>query len=166
MATKFKDLTQEEKNAKYLFWTRLVLFCFFSLAPILFMMWRFDLFGEVSAMSIGGWGIIAFLIVFVFLIIMFNYVIKSRKWSYWKQILKGIAFLILPLFFVLICLNAAQGYITQLMQLICCCILCWSVAIAINPMPEWAFKQSQGEQESFMNYVLDKREAKKNNEKK
>ena len=44
------------KQSKKTFWIRLAFYVVFGgLAPGAFLIWRFDLFSEISSLSIGGW---------------------------------------------------------------------------------------------------------------
>lgn len=149
----------EEKNKeKMWFWIRFAIWCVCSLViPIGFINYRYQLFSKVTKVSVSGWILLVGVIVFVFSIILVRYVLHSRKYSYFKQIIKGCVTLILPLLFVIYCLYWARDTIDQLIQVLCVCCLSWVIAIAVNPMPKWTYDQSKGEQEEFINYVLDKR---------
>lgn len=159
----------EEKETKVnkekaWFWIRFASWVLFSLVmPILFINYRYQLFSKVSKVSLSGWCLFIGVIVFVFSIILVRYVLHSAKYSYLKQVIKGAVFLILPLLFVIYCLYCCRDTIDQLIQVLSFCCLSWVIAIAINPMPQWVYNQSKGEQEDFINYVLDKRVEKKSN---
>lgn len=157
-----KETKKLEIDSKPVFWTRFVLWVVFSLVvPILFINYRYGLFKAVSEVQLSGWCILLGVIIFVFIFILIRYLLKARKYSYLKQILQGFCYLILPVGFVVYCLYASRNTIDQLIQVLCCCLLSWIIAIAVNPMPRWTYKQSQGEQENFINLILDKRENKK-----
>lgn len=155
----------EEKKIdkqKLYFWIRFAVWIITSLViPIGFINYRYELFSKVSKVSLSGWCLLVGVIVFVFSIILVRYVLHSRKYSYFKQIIKGVVGLILPLGFVIYCLYCSRETIEQLIQVLSLCCLSWTVAIAVNPMPKWTYEQSKGEQEEFINYVLDKRVEKK-----
>lgn len=156
----------EEKKIdkqKLYFWIRFAVWIITSLViPIAFINYRYELFAKVSKVSLSGWCLLVGVIVFVFSIILVRYVLHSKKYSYLKQIIKGVLGLILPLGFVIYCLYCSRETIEQLIQVLSLCCLSWTVAIAVNPMPKWTYEQSKGEQEEFINYVLDKRIEKKN----
>lgn len=156
----------EEKKIdkqKLYFWIRFAVWIITSLViPIAFINYRYELFTKVSKVSLSGWCLLVGVIVFVFSIILVRYVLHSKKYSYLKQIIKGAVGLILPLCFVIYCLYCSRETIEQLIQVLSLCCLSWTVAIAVNPMPKWTYEQSKGEQEEFINYVLDKRIEKKN----
>lgn len=147
---------------KMYFWIRFSVWIITSLViPIGFINYRYQLFSKVSKVSVSGWILLVGVIVFVFSVILIRYVLHSRKYSYFKQIVKGVVSLILPLGFVIYCLYWARDTIDQLIQVLSICCLSWTIAIAVNPMPKWTYDQSKGEQEEFFNYVLDKRIEKK-----
>lgn len=146
-----------DKNKLY-FWIRFSVWIITSLIiPIGFINYRYQLFTKVSKISVSGWILLVGVIVFVFSIILIRYILHSKKYSYFKQIIKGCLCLIMPLLFVIYCLYWARDTIDQLIQVLSVCCLSWTVAIAVNPMPKWTYEQSKGEQEEFINYVLDKR---------
>ena len=152
-----------DKNKLY-FWIRFGVWVLCSLViPIGFINYRYELFTRVSKVSVSGWLLLIGVIVFVFSIILVRYILHSKKYSYFKQIIKGAVGLILPLGFIIYCLYCSRETIEQLIQVLCVCCLSWTVAIAVNPMPKWTYEQSKGEQEEFINYVLDKRVDKNKN---
>ena len=152
----------ETKKDKEIFWVRFVGWVVFCLLPIVFVAWRYGLFSKVTKISVSGWALFCGLILFVFLAIFLNYLLKVKKWAYWKQIVKGVLFLILPLSACLYGLYCARDTIDQLLQVLGVCILCWTVAIVINPMPGWTYEVSKGETADMFDYALDRREQKKN----
>ncbi len=154
-----------ENKEKLYFWIRFIAWITCSLIiPITFINFRYGLFRQVSKVSVSGWCLFVGVIFFVFSIILVRYVLHSKKYSYLKQILKGVVSLILPLGFVIYCLYCSRDTIEQLIQVLCVCCLSWTVAIFVNPMPKWTYDQSKGEQEEFLNYFLDKRVENKKKE--
>ena len=146
-----------------MFILRVVLWNIFGwVIPIGFIIYRFNLFQKVSQINLNGGIILCAIIFFIFLIVLLSYIIKSKKYSYIKQILKGVIFLIIPLALVFICLYYARNMIDRLLQIVGCLLISETIAIVVNPMEEWTYEQSKGEEENFINYVLAKREEKKN----
>lgn len=155
---------KEIDKEKMYFWVRFATWIICSLIiPICFINYRYGLFYQVNKIALSGWALLVGIIFFVFSVILIRYVLHSRKYSYFKQIIKGVVCLILPLSFVIYCLWCARETIEQLIQVLCVCCLSWTIAIAVNPMPKWTYEQSKGEQEEFINYVLDKRVEKAKN---
>ena len=150
-------------SEKNMFILRVVLWNIFGwVIPIGFIIYRFNLFQKVSQINLNGGIILCAIIFFIFLIVLLSYIIKSKKYSYIKQILKGVIFLIIPLALVFICLYYARNMIDRLLQIVGCLLISETIAIVVNPMEEWTYEQSKGEEENFINYVLAKREEKKN----
>ena len=129
--------------------------------PISFIIFRFNLFQKVSHINLNGGIVLCAIIFFVFLIVFLRYILRSKKYTYYKQIIKGVVFLILPLALVFICLYYARDMIDRLLQVMGCLLLSETIAICVNPMEQWAYIQSQGEYENAMDYLLAKREQKK-----
>lgn len=129
--------------------------------PIAFIIFRFNLFQKVSHINLNGGIVLCAIIFFVFLIVFLRYILRSKKYTYYKQIIKGVVFLILPLALVFICLYYARDMIDRLLQVMGCLLLSETIAICVNPMEQWAYIQSQGEYENAMDYLLAKREQKK-----
>lgn len=151
-----------DKKQKQKFWIRFVLWVASCLTPVVFITWRYGLFSKVTKVSISGWALLCGAILFIFLAVFLSFLLKVKKWAYWKQVVKGVMFLILPLCICLYGLYCAKDTIDQLMQVIGCCILCWIIAIAVNPMPQWTYNISKGETADVLDYALDRREKKKN----
>ena len=64
------------------FWTRISLYAFIGLIiPIVFLIWRFQLFKKVSTsgIAVGGWGVIVFIIFVVFFSSMLKAIKKGLK---------------------------------------------------------------------------------------
>jgi len=129
--------------------------------PIAFIIFRFNLFQKVSHINLNGGIVLCAIIFFVFLIVFLRYILRSKKYTYYKQIIKGVVFLILPLALVFICLYYARDMIDRLLQVMGCLLLSETIAICVNPMEQWAYIQSQGEYENAIDYLLAKREQKK-----
>lgn len=158
-----EDKKEIDKEKLY-FWIRFVVWIITSLViPVVFINYRYGLFYQINKVALSGWALLVGIIFLVFGVILIRYVLHARKYSYFKQIIKGVVCLILPLSFVIYCLYCSRETIEQLIQVLCVCTLSWTVAIAVNPMPKWTYEQSKGEQEEFINYVLDKRVENKNN---
>jgi len=157
-----KVYTEDEKKELGIFWGRFVLWVLFGLViPVCFIAYRFQLFQKVSTLNIGGWGLLVGVIVLVFCIVLLKYVLNTKKWAYWKQIVKGVAVLLLPLGFVIYALYCCRNTIDQLIQVLGCCLLSWAVAIVVNPMPEWAYNQSKGETADAMELAFKRYDEKK-----
>ena len=64
------------------FWFRLGIYITFgAIIPFVFLVWRFKLFGKVSSISIGGWGVVAIVFVAIFFIKLFKAVKKGLPFT-------------------------------------------------------------------------------------
>ena len=157
-------MEKEEKkkldiDSPQVFWTRFILWVVFSLViPILFVNYRYGLFSKISGIALSGWGTLVGIIVFVFCCVFLRYILHSKTYAFYKQIIKGCLYLVAPCCFVLWVLYCSRNTIDQLIQVLACCTLSWAVAICVNPMPRWVYMQSRGETENLIDLVLEKRE--------
>lgn len=158
----------EEETSKGLserakFWIRFALWATFScVLPVAFIVWRYDLFTEVSSVQFGAWGLVAVAIVAVFAYTIFKYVKRGMaKWSMTKQVIMGIAKVIIPLLLLYFALDAIKSSIDLFMQALAIAIVSEAAAIPLNPLPKWAYEQSQGATEDAVELILGKREESK-----
>ena len=69
-----------KKMSKTQFWIRFAIYFLLGLVvPVVFLIWRFKLFGKVSTISIGGWGFIAILLFVIFFIKMLKAIKKDFR---------------------------------------------------------------------------------------
>ena len=140
------------------FWTRFVLWTAFAcVLPFLFIAYRFDLFKNITKFNIGGWGIIALVIVAVFAIVLLRYVLMAykTKYSFWAQCLSGVCKVVVPLVCLYAMLYGVRNSIDNFLQALGCTILCEVVAIPINPMPKWVYDMQQNVKESDRKDTVD-----------
>lgn len=145
-----KEKKKIDKN-KLLFWSRFCIYVLFGfVAPIVFLAIRFELFKTISKVSIGGWELIIFLLVFIFLITLIKYVKKGLPYSILTQVLNGITKVIIPLVVVLLIVNAFKSStdkLEALSQFMVFLIACEVVAIVANPFPKWIHDNHLEQQE-------------------
>ena len=143
-----KELEQTKKKAemseKQLFWTRMALWLVFALViPFTFICIKFNLFQTTTSTSIkvGGWGMIAIIILFFTIRTILKYVIKGTTYSMTKQIIEGVFKVVLPLvaifFLGYILLKTFQEGMNQFLTVMGVLIVSETVAIPINPFPKW-----------------------------
>lgn len=151
-----------DEHPKTTFWTRFVLWTFFAcVLPFVFLVWRFKLFHKISSIQIGGWGIIAIIIVavFVFTVIRYIKMAFSTKYSLVAQILNGFCKVIIPLLVALVVFYSIRENVDLMIQVLGCVILCEAVAIPINPLPKWAYESQKNvreeERKDTVDYLLD-----------
>lgn len=148
-------------DKKKLFIIRLIAFICLLLVPPIYLVFRYDLFTKVSGLNIGGWGIIAILMVAVALFMFLRYLIKGKTYAYWKQIVKAVLYIIVPCFTIYVIIYISQEYLNRLLELIIITMVSYFSAFCINPLPQYTYEKSRGEFESWVNYALDNREKAK-----
>lgn len=123
------------------FWIRLVAFAIFAcILPFVFIAWRYSIFKKVTSISLNGWGLIAILIVILFVRYVAKVIEKQKRWSWSKQIFLGILKVIVPLVCLYVGLSAMKSNIDLFLQALIVVIGCEAVAIVVNPLPQWAME--------------------------
>lgn len=126
-------LTKEQKT----FITKVILFVLFgALLPLAFVMWRYGCFTD-GGFTMAGWGWIAAMVIFFFMLYVMNQLRKTLPWSYFSQIVTGMMKVILPLTLVYVLVWNLQDSIDYFLQSLAAIIVCECVAICVNPFPKW-----------------------------
>lgn len=150
---------------KQVFIIRFIVWTIFAcLVPCGFIMWRFDLFKTVSKVNIGGWGLIAIIIFFSFLISIGKYLKDGMPYSMTKQCLSGLIKVVFPLMAVMFCVYSIRNSIDIFLQAMTVVVISETIAIPINPMPKWVHDSKINEQNTILNSFFDKREKNKKTE--
>lgn len=137
------------------FWTRLGLYALFgAVLPFIFITFRFNLFGKVTKVNIGGWELVALIFIAVFLLKLLNSVKKGLPFSMLSQILNGLVKVILPLILALIISYYFKDSMDYLAQFLCVLVICESVAIIVNPLPRWAHENKLEEDKATLKEVI------------
>ena len=151
-----------EKHPKATFWIRLVSWALFAcVLPFVFIVWRFELFRPISKIQIGGWGIIAIVIlaVFVFTVIRYIKLALSAKYSLIGQILSGVCKIIVPLLAIMVILYNVKSNIDLFIKVMGVVIVSETIAIPLNPLPKWAYECQKNvkaeERKETVDYLLD-----------
>lgn len=140
---------------KKVFWTRTALYITIGgIIPFMFLVWRFDLFKKVSAVSIGGWGLLAVIFISLFFIKLTKSIRDGLTPSLLTQILEGLCKVIIPLIAAAVCVYYFRDMMAQLFQFLCVLIFCESAAIVINPFPQWIRENKKEQQESDTKTLL------------
>lgn len=134
------------------FWIRMALFLLTALViPLTYILIRYKiLLTETSVkVSIGGFLALALLVLVVAIIIKYYVSGLKHKYSIIKQILSGVAKIIMPLSIVLLfCLffrnktDFLLKNIDKFIETLLVIIPCELIAIVINPLPKWAFENN------------------------
>ena len=146
------------KEQKRNFIIRACLWTLFScVIPVIFIGWRYSLFSKVSSISLSGWGLIAVVIVFAFVIVVVKYIKAGFvEWNMLKQIINGIIKVVLPLGTMLAVCVSIRSNIDMFIQALSCTLLCEVIAIPINPFPKWVYEKSKGRFESTVDFIATK----------
>lgn len=158
-----KFITWIKEHPRAVFWIRVALWSIFAcILPFAFIAWRFELFYPVSKVHIGGWGILAIVIVAVFIFSVVRYVriAEGEKYSFAVQCLNGFCKVILPLLTLLVVLYSIRNNLNLFIQALGAVIICEAAAIPLNPLPKWAYDKQkdikEGEIKSTIDYFIDK----------
>lgn len=152
------DNEKEETKAKKVFIARAILFAIFGcVLPFVFIAWRFEIFSNGgSRVSLTGWGVIAIIIVFFFIVYCLKILKNSIPFSMTYQILSGLIKVILPLLLLLIFINALEDSIKQFKQALGIVIGCEAVAIVVNPFPKYMHDKGIEKTENLMDTFIEK----------
>ena len=154
---KTEEELQKEKELK-IFIVRAIAWALFScVIPVLFIGFRYSLFEKAGSLQLSGWGIIAVVIIAVFLYVLTKYIRAGfGQWSFIKQIIDGVIRIVLPLATVLAIAINIRNNLDVFIQSLSCVLICEIIAIPINPFPEWVAKKTQGRFESMVDFVADR----------
>jgi hypothetical protein len=145
----------EESKKKKEFWTKFALYVLFAaIIPLMFLVWRFNLFGRTSKIQIGGWGLFALIFLGVFVTKTIKIVRMGLPYSLVTQILEGIVKVLIPLGIAALCAFYLQNAMKQLFQFLCLTFVCEAVAIVVNPLPKWLHEHQLDEQKNTLKEVL------------
>lgn len=147
-----------EEHPRTTFWSRFISWTMFAcVLPFSFIVWRFKLFGKISAIQIGGWGIIAIIIVAVFVFSVIRYIKLAFKgrYSLMGQILSGICKIILPLVVFMVILYGLKNNIDIMLQALGCVTACETIAIPLNPLPKWVYDMQKDLRDSERKDTVD-----------
>lgn len=154
------EQSNDELKEKKVFIARLILFVLFGcVLPFVFIAWRYQIFGG-TRISLTGWGFIAILIVFFFVMYCLKILKNSIPFSITYQVLSGFIKVILPLILVLLVVNALEDSIRQFKQALIVTILCEGIAIVINPLPKYMHDKGIEKTENLMDTFITKWKAK------
>lgn len=133
-----KKITPEQKK----FYAQLCGFIAIGfLAPIIYLITRYNLFRTQNTLTIGLWGVIVFAILVGLISVLVWYYLEGMrtKFSIWKQIITGFVKIIGPLLIFQMLLMVIKDNVDLCIETIWVFIACESVAIIVNPLPKWCF---------------------------
>lgn len=131
-----------DEHPKSIFITRAIAWAILAAGlPFAFIAWRYGIFRQQTTIAITGWGIIAIIIVGIFLITLASYVRKGLKPGMFKQMASGFCKVILPLLVLLLIVEGIKNDIALFEKALEVTIVCELVAIPVNPFPAWLYKR-------------------------
>ena len=147
-----------DKKEKRIFILRVIGWLTLScILPVVFIGWRFKLFEGNNSLQLSGWGLIAVIIIAVFLYTLVRYIRAGfTEWSMLKQIVNGIVRILLPLAAILAIVVSIRNSVETFIQALSCVLICEVISIPLNPFPEWIWKKSKGKFESTVDYIADR----------
>lgn len=150
------DNEKDELKAKKVFIAKVILFCIFGcVLPFTFIAWRYQIFSG-NSISLTGWGFIAILIVFFFVLYCLKILKNSIPFSMTYQILNGLIKVILPLILLYFIVNALENSIKLFKQALIVVILCEGIAIVVNPFPKYMHDKGIEKTENLMDMFITK----------
>ena len=137
------------------FWIRLPIYALFLFViPAVFLIIRFNLFQKISALNIGGWGIVAILVVGLGFIKMMKEVKKGLPFCYLNQVITGLYKVIIPLLLLTFIIYFSKDSIKHILQFLLVLIPSEFVAILVNPIPRWAYENKLEEDGYKLKQIL------------
>lgn len=127
--------------SKKQFWTRFSIYAVVGLiVPIIFLIWRFQLFKKVSTngIAIGGWGVVVFIIFVAFFSSMLKAIKKGLPFSFTTHIITCIVKVTIPLLIATFVVYFLKDFTKELFQVLCILLVCETAASIVNPLPQWA----------------------------
>jgi len=116
---------------------------FAGILPFVFIAWRYQIFNVAEPkVSLTGWGFIGVVILFLFIVYMYNVAKKIFKYSLFFQIVSGFIKVILPILVVYIVVDNIENNIHLFKQALMVVILCELVAIIVNPFPKYMYENN------------------------
>ena len=135
---------------------RFISYIFIGLVlPVLFLIYRFQLFSRITKLSIGGWGLVLIVFVIGFVWKLFSNLRKGMQFSIWKQIINGLCSITFPLLIAVLAVYWLSGLTTELIEFLIVLIICETIAIPINPLPQWAHNNNMEETAIGIDRVID-----------
>lgn len=156
-----KEKTEEQikkSKERALFWTKFSVWALFAcIIPVGFIGWRYELFKKVGELQLSGWGLVALLIIAVFLFVIIKYVKAGFvEWSMTKQIINGVCKVVFPLGTLLALCISLRNSLDIFIQALSCVLMSEVVAIPLNPFPKWVWDKSKGRFENAVDFVAEK----------
>jgi len=148
---------QKKKEERRIFIIKAISWAMLScILPVLFIGWRYDLFNVNNKLNLSGYGLIAIVIIFVFLITLFKYFKKLYlvKWSMLGQIIGGLIKVVLPLLAILLVFNSIKNDIDTAITCLGVVIVLETIALPINPFPKYIYEKTNGQTTEMLDLLM------------
>lgn len=132
-------MTKKQFWSKFAIWSILAV-----VVPIVSIAIKYDLLGK-GKLKFTGWGIIALLILFIFVTVLLGYFLKLLKWSMTKQILQGVRNVLVPIFFIFLGCELIANNIENIKVILLITLISEAAAIPFNPFPQWLYLKNRQE---------------------
>ncbi len=135
---------ETQKMSKKQFWIRFSLWCVFStIIPIVYIAVRYNIFTNVDAgMKLSGWGIVATIIIAIFLIRLINSAKKYfPKHTMIAQCIDGYLIL-LPLVLLALLIHVIKENIGAFENVLVVFIISNAIAVPLNPLRRYGFEHN------------------------
>jgi len=148
-------------NKTLKFWLLFIAFTLTALIiPLAFIIWRFELFQKVTKTTFGVWGVLCLIIVFAFGIVVSKYLTKGAPYSYGTQIINGVIKVVIPCFIVWFIAYKLKDEMELFIQVMGVVTVSETIAVIVNPLPNWIRENKKNEAEDIFDVVLNKRDEK------
>ena len=128
-----------ENKKNWFYWVRLALYIISgAVVPFGFLCWRFNLFTKVSKTNIGIWGVLALIILFVFMRRTLKYLEKAEPEKYATQIISGVFRIVIPCGIIAMVCYVLKDNMTYMSQFMVLLTICELIAVVVNPLPQTA----------------------------
>ncbi len=127
-----------DKRKVSIFITRLLVYIIFgAVIPLSFLIWKFKLFSSTKTIRIGGWGVVAIILLAFFLSKLIKQATDCIEEVLYKQILNGVRTVFIPLLTITLCIYSVNEFWQQLMSFLIVLTVCEPIAYIVNPIPEY-----------------------------
>lgn len=131
-----------KEHPRIVFWVRCILWFLFACAlPFTFIAFRYGIFKGEKTLQLTGLGIVAIVIVVVFIIVFIKYLCEGLKGGFAYQCIIGLIAIIIPLCGLLALIEVAKKNMELFEEVLGCVILCEFIGIPLNPFPAWIEKR-------------------------
>lgn len=159
---------KKKLSPRAVFAIRLTAFILFAFVlPIGHILGKYKPFNYTESLSVGFAGIVIVAILLVGLKFLVEFYLNGvkTKYSLAKQIISGLAKIIVPMCAIVGLVIVLSKFTEQLLDIAMVLIPCECVAIVVNPLPKWAFDNNVEGLANITEKVLDVIQTKKNKDK-